>query len=62
MEGHNDRVKRGVDEGVFLPGDSIKSNQTQGGAHMTQYILTYLGGNPPSSPEEGQQHFAKYRE
>ena len=29
---------------------------------MTQYIITYLGGEPPSSPEEGQQHFAKYKE
>lgn len=29
---------------------------------MTQYFITYLGGNPPSSPEEGQQHMAKYRE
>ncbi len=29
---------------------------------MTQYIITYLGGDQPSSPEEGQQHFAKYKE
>ena len=29
---------------------------------MTQYILVYLGGNPPSTPEEGQQHFVKYKE
>ena len=29
---------------------------------MAQYILTYLGGNHPSSPEEGQKHFAKYKE
>ncbi len=29
---------------------------------MTQYIITYLGGNPPSSPEAGKQHFAKYNE
>lgn len=29
---------------------------------MAQYIITYLGGNQPSSPEEGQQHFAKYKE
>ena len=29
---------------------------------MPQYILTYLGGNPPSTPEEGQQHFVKYQE
>ena len=29
---------------------------------MAQYMLTYLGGNPPSSPEEGKAHFAKYRE
>lgn len=29
---------------------------------MTQYIITYLGGNQPSTPEEGKQHFAKYKE
>ena len=30
--------------------------------HMARYIITYLGGDQPSSPEEGQQHFAKYKE
>jgi len=29
---------------------------------MAQYIMTYVGGNQPSSPEEGQKHFAKYKE
>lgn len=29
---------------------------------MTQYIITYLGGNHPSTPEEGQKHFSKYKE
>ena len=29
---------------------------------MAQYIITYLGGNQPSSSEEGKQHFAKYKE
>ena len=29
---------------------------------MTQYIITYLGGNPTSTPEEGQQHMAKYKQ
>ena len=28
---------------------------------MSQYIITYLGGNQPSTPEEGKQHFAKYQ-
>lgn len=28
---------------------------------MPQYLVTYLGGNPPSTPEEGKQHFAKYQ-
>lgn len=27
---------------------------------MAQYLIIYLGGNPPSSPEEGKQHFSKY--
>ena len=29
---------------------------------MNQYVITYLGGDQPSTPEEGQQHFAKYQE
>jgi hypothetical protein len=27
---------------------------------MAQYFITYLGGEKPSSPEEGQQHMSKY--
>ena len=27
---------------------------------MPQYVLVYLGGDQPSSPEEGREHFAKY--
>lgn len=29
---------------------------------MTQYVIAYLGGEQPSSPEEGKRHFAKYKE
>lgn len=29
---------------------------------MSQYIITYLGTPNQSSPEENQQHMAKYRE
>ena len=29
---------------------------------MAQYIITYLGGDQPSTPEEGKQHFVKYKE
>ncbi len=29
---------------------------------MQRYMMTYLGGNQPSIPEEGKEHFAKYRE
>ena len=29
---------------------------------MAQFIFTYLGGNPPATPEEGMKHFAKYKE
>ena len=29
---------------------------------MAQYIITYLGGDQPSSPKEGKQHFTKYKE
>ena len=27
---------------------------------MPQYVITYLGDNQPSSPEEGKQNMAKY--
>ena len=27
---------------------------------MTQFVFVYLGGNQPSSPEEGKKHFSKY--
>jgi len=29
---------------------------------MARYLITYLGGNQPSTPEEGKHHFAKYKE
>lgn len=29
---------------------------------MAQYVIVYLGGNQPATPEEGKQHFAKYME
>lgn len=28
---------------------------------MPQYIISYLGGDKPESPEQGQQHMTKYR-
>ncbi len=27
---------------------------------MPQYCIIYLGGDKPSSPEEGKQHMSKY--
>ena len=27
---------------------------------MPQYIISYLGGNQPTTPEAGKKHFAKY--
>jgi len=27
---------------------------------MPEYMISYLGGNKPSSAEEGKKHFAKY--
>lgn len=29
---------------------------------MPQYMFVYLGGELPSSPEEGQKHFEKYQQ
>ena len=28
---------------------------------MNQYIITYLSGDRPSTPEEGKKHFTKYQ-
>jgi hypothetical protein len=27
---------------------------------MPKYVIVYLGGDQPSNPEEGKQHFSKY--
>ena len=27
---------------------------------MSQFVIVYLGGDQPSDPEEGKQHFSKY--
>ncbi len=29
---------------------------------MPEYVIVYLGGDQPSSTEEGKQHFSKYME
>ena len=29
---------------------------------MSQYVIVYLGGNQPETPEEGKQQFARYME
>ncbi|MDX2423700.1 MAG: hypothetical protein QNK43_13635 [Amphritea sp.] len=29
---------------------------------MSQYMITYIGGDKPSTVEEGQQHYARYKE
>lgn len=29
---------------------------------MNQYIISYIGGDQPASPEEGQKHFARYQQ
>lgn len=28
---------------------------------MAKVMITYLGGDQPNTPEEGQEHFAKYK-
>lgn len=28
---------------------------------MAQFVIVYLGGNPPATPEEGKQHMAAYQ-
>lgn len=34
----------------------------KGKTQMPQYVITYLGGNQPSSPEEGKKQMSKYME
>lgn len=29
---------------------------------MPQFIINYVGGTPPATPEEGQQHMARYKQ
>ena len=29
---------------------------------MAQYIICYLGGAEPATPEEGKQHFDRYNQ
>ena len=29
---------------------------------MPQYMIVYIGGNQPSTPQQGQAHFAKYKQ
>ena len=29
---------------------------------MTEFMITYLGGDQPQTPEEGKAHFAKYKQ
>ena len=29
---------------------------------MNEYIITYIGGDKPSSPEEGKKNFEKYQQ
>jgi len=29
---------------------------------MSQFMITYIGGNPPATKEESMQHMSKYRE
>jgi hypothetical protein len=41
-----------------IPIDRITNHYTEN--EMPQYIMTYLGGNQPETPEEGQQHFGRY--
>lgn len=29
---------------------------------MSRFLITYFGGDQPTSPEEGQRHFAEYQQ
>jgi hypothetical protein len=34
----------------------------EGKSSMPNYLITYLGGDQPSTPEQGKQNFARYQE
>jgi hypothetical protein len=40
----------------------LETHYKKGENTMAQYLIVYLGGNPPSTPEEGKKHFAEYME
>lgn len=42
------------------PMKCAKTRPNFGGNQVAQYVIFYLGGNQPSSPEEGKKHFSKY--
>ena len=41
---------------------SYVETKTRFGSHMTQYMIVYLGGEPPATAEEGKAHFEKYKQ
>ena len=45
----------------WSPGPSLWRRLINKEKELPRYLITYLGGNKPSSPEEGEQHMAKYR-
>jgi hypothetical protein len=40
----------------------VQNSFLKKGKEMPQFVITYLGGNQPSSPEEGKKNMAKYME
>jgi hypothetical protein len=40
--------------------DNISTSKEK--IRMPQYCISYIGGNQPSTPEEGQKHMNKYME
>jgi hypothetical protein len=60
----NSREHRSVEEITLRESWSRPDNWAfqKGEMQMPQYAIVYLGGNQPSSPEEGRQHFARYQE
>ena len=58
----NSRERRSVEEIALRESWSRPDNWAfqKGEMQMPQYVIVYLGGDPPSSPEEGKRRFSEY--
>ena len=51
-----------VTDTILSKDNSLSGSEPAGDQLMTKYLIVYFGGNPPETPEEGQKHFADYKQ